>query len=151
MQSTTALLALAMLAASANGYAAPNCTVKLAGSDAMQFDLKTVTVSAACPTISIVLTHAGKLPVNAMGHNVVVSATKDLSAIAAAGITAGAAAAYVPKADARVIAATALIGGGGTTQVKFAGKRLTAGGDYSFFCTFPGHSTIMKGKLVVTK
>lgn len=151
MQSTTALLALAMLAASAHGYAAPNCTVKLAGSDAMQFDLKTVTVSAACPTISIVLTHTGKLPVNAMGHNVVVSATKDLSAIAAAGITAGAAAAYVPKADARVIAATALIGGGGTTQVKFAGKRLTAGGDYSFFCTFPGHSTIMKGKLVVTK
>ena len=151
MQSTTALLALAMLAASAHGYAAPNCTVKLAGSDAMQFDLKTVTVSAACPTISIVLTHTGKLPVNAMGHNVVVSATKDLSAIAAAGITAGAAAAYVPKADARVIAATSLIGGGGATQVKFAGKRLTAGGDYSFFCSFPGHSTIMKGKLVVTK
>ena len=151
MRSTTALLAMAMFAASAHGYAAPNCTVKLGGNDAMQFDLKTVTVSAACPTISIVLTHTGKLPVNAMGHNVVVSATRDLAAIAAAGITAGAAAAYVPKADARVIAATPLIGGGAATQVKFEGKRLTAGGDYSFFCSFPGHSTIMKGKLVVTR
>ena len=36
-------------------------------------------------------------------------------------------------------------------QWTFPGKKLTAGGDYSFFCSFPGHSTLMKGKLVVTK
>ncbi|MFA7766329.1 plastocyanin/azurin family copper-binding protein [Streptomyces sp. NRRL S-448] len=26
---------------------------------------------------------------------------------------------------------------------------MVAGGDYSFFCTFPGHISMMKGKVVV--
>jgi azurin len=51
----------------------------------------------------------------------------------------------------RVIAHTKIIGGGETTKITFPGKALTAGGDYSFYCSFPGHSTMMKGKLVVTK
>lgn len=148
---TTSLLALSLLAAAGLAQAAPNCTIKLKGNDAMQFDLKTATVSASCASITIELVHTGKLPVAAMGHNVVVSATKDLSAVAAAGMKAGVAGGYVPKADARVLAATPVVGGGAKTSAKFAGKRLKAGGDYSFYCTFPGHSGIMKGKLVVTK
>lgn len=146
-----ALLGLALLAAAGVAQAAQNCTIKLNSNDAMQFDLKTATVSASCPTITIELAHTGKLPVNVMGHNVVVSATGDVSAVAAAGMKAGAAGAYVPKADARVLAASPLIGGGAKTSVKLSGKKLKAGGDYSFFCSFPGHSSIMKGKLVVTK
>ena len=51
----------------------------------------------------------------------------------------------------RVIAATPMVGGGARPRAKFAGSKLKAGGDYSFFCSFPGHSAIMKGKLVVTK
>ena len=142
---------LVLLGVAAHASAAPNCTIKLQGNDAMQFDLKTATVSASCATIDIQLVHAGKLPVTAMGHNVVVSATADVSAISMAGMKAGAAANYVPKGDARVIAATPMIGGGGKTSTKFAGGKLKAGGDYSFFCSFPGHSGIRKGKLVVTK
>jgi azurin len=64
---------------------------------------------------------------------------------------AGAAAGYVPKGDARIIAATPVIGGGAGTSTMFPGSKLTPGGDYTFFCSFPGHSAIMKGKLVVTK
>ena len=148
---STALLGLSLLAAAGLAQAAPNCAIKLKGNDAMQFDLKTATVSASCPTITIELVHTGKLPANVMGHNVVVSATGDVSAIAAAGMKAGAAGAYVPKADARVLAATPVIGGGAKASAKLSGKKLTAGGDYSYFCSFPGHSAIMKGKLVVTK
>lgn len=151
MKASTTVLGLALLACAGFAHAAPNCTLKLKGDDRMQFDLKTATVSASCPSITIELTHVGKMPVQAMGHNVVISMTKDLSAIAAAGIKAGAAANYVPKADARVLAATPVVGGGATTRAKLVGKRLKAGGDYSFFCSFPGHSAIMKGKLVVTK
>ena len=147
----TSLLALSLLAATGLAHAAPNCTLKLSSNDAMQFNLKTATVSASCTTISIELTHTGKLPVAAMGHNVVVSATSDVAAVAAAGMKAGAAAGYLPKADARVLAATKTIGGGAKTSAKFAGNKLKAGGDYSFYCSFPGHSGIMKGKLVVTK
>jgi len=145
------VLALSLFAAAGLAHAAPNCTIKLKGSDAMQFDLKTATVSASCPSITVELTHTGKMPAAAMGHNVVISATKDLAAVAAAGMKAGVAASYVPKADARVLAFTPVIGGGAKTSVKFAGKKLKAGGDYAFYCSFPGHSAIMKGKLVVTK
>lgn len=148
---TTSLLAAALLATAGMAQAAPNCTIKLKSDDRMQFDLKSATVSASCPSITIELAHVGKMPVQAMGHNVVISATKDVSAVAAAGMKAGAAAGYVPKADARVLAATPIIGGGAKTSARFAGKRLKAGGDYSFYCSFPGHSAIMKGKLVVTR
>ncbi|MNP84385.1 Azurin [compost metagenome] len=55
------------------------------------------------------------------------------------------------QGDARVIAATTLVGGGQKTKVTFPGKKLMAGGDYTFFCSFPGHSMLMKGKLTVTE
>ena len=148
---TTTLLAISLLAAAGLAQAAPNCTLKLKGNDAMQYDLKTATVSASCATITIELTHTGKLPVAAMGHNVVIGATKDIAAVSAAGMKAGVAGGYVPKADARVLAATKMVGGGAKASTKLAGSKLKAGGDYSFFCSFPGHSGIMKGKLVVTK
>ena len=148
---STTVLGLALLGATGFAQAAGNCTVSLKGDDAMKFDLKEATVSASCPTITIELTHTGKMPAAAMGHNVVVSATKDMDAIARDGIKAGVANHYVNKADPRVIATTTLIGGGQKTKVSFPGKKLTAGGDYTFFCSFPGHSMLMKGKLTVTK
>ncbi|MBS0199779.1 MAG: azurin [Proteobacteria bacterium] len=143
---TSALMVLAPLAS-----AAGNCTLRLKGNDAMQFDQKAATVSASCPKITIELAHSGKMPVTAMGHNVVISQTADMATITTAGMKAGAAAGYLPKGDARMIAATSLIGGGGHTSTSFPGSKLKAGGDYSFFCSFPGHSAMMKGKLSVTK
>ena len=148
---TRSLLIAGLLGAAGFAQAAGNCTVSLKGDDAMKFDLKEATVSAACPTITVELTHTGKMPAAAMGHNVVIAATKDMDAVARAGSKAGVAGNYVNQADARVIAATPLVGGGQKTKVTFPGKKLTAGGDYTFFCSFPGHSMLMKGKLVVTK
>ena len=145
------LLALALVGAAGAAQAAGNCTVSLKGNDAMQFDLKEATVSASCATVTIELTHTGKLPVAAMGHNVVISTTADLAALAREAVKAGAANNYVPKGDARAIAFTPLIGGGATTRTTFPGKKLVAGTDYSFFCSFPGHSALMKGKLIVTR
>lgn len=130
--------------------AASNCTITLNGDDRMQFDQKEVTVSASCKTITIELAHTGQLPAAAMGHNVVVAATSDVQAINAAGARAGAASGYLDKSDARVLGATDMIGGGASTRATFPGSKLRAGGDYSFFCSFPGHAALMKGKLVVT-
>lgn len=148
---STALLGLALLGATGFAQAAGNCTVSLKGDDSMKFDLKTATVSASCPTITIELQHTGKLPAAAMGHNVVITATPDMDGVVRDSLKAGAANGYLPKGDARVIAATSLIGGGQKTKVTLPGKKLTAGGAYSFFCSFPGHSTIMKGTLTVVK
>ena len=144
------LLALALLGVAGMVQAAPNCTVKLKGGDNMQFDQKSVTVSAACKTINFELEHTGKLPVTAMGHNIVVTETANAADVAKDAIKAGAAANYVPAGDARVLASTKMIGGGETTSTSIPGNKLKAGGDYTFFCSFPGHSALMRGKGVVT-
>ncbi len=144
-------LALMLLGTAAAAQAAGNCTIALKANDAMKYDLSTATVSASCPAIKIELTHIGKMPVTAMGHNVVITATPDMAGVTSAALKAGAAAHYLPKGDARVIAATDMIGGGGKTSTSFPGKKLTVGGDYTFFCSFPGHSALMKGKLNVVK
>lgn len=153
MTRATALLALSLLACATASVAqaAPNCTIRLKGDDRMQYDLKTVTVSASCPKITVELTHTGKLAATVMGHNVVISQTGDMSAVNTAGMKAGAAAGYVAKGDPKVIAATAVVGGGASTKTTFAGSRLKPGGDYSFYCSFPGHAGLMKGSLVVTR
>ena len=46
---------------------------------------------------------------------------------------------------ARVIAATAIVGGGESATVTFSTATLTAGERYAFFCTSPGHSSVMHG------
>lgn len=143
-------LALALVGAAGAAQAAPNCAIQLKAGDNMQFDQKEVTVSAACKSISLELVHTGKLPVAAMGHNIVVAATAEADALARDAVKAGAAAGYVPAGDARVLGATKMIGGGETASASMPGNRLKAGGDYTFFCSFPGHSALMRGKVVVT-
>ncbi|HTL91317.1 MAG TPA: plastocyanin/azurin family copper-binding protein [Steroidobacteraceae bacterium] len=51
----------------------------------------------------------------------------------------------LPEHDARIIAATPIVGGGESATVKFATSLLQAGARYAFFCTSPGHSTVMRG------
>ncbi|UXI66582.1 azurin [Tahibacter amnicola] len=128
---------------------AKNCTIDLKADDQMKFDQATVTVAASCPTITIKLAHTGKLAVTAMGHNVAISPTDSYQAVAQDGLKAGAAGHYLPAGDTRVLGSTPLIGGGETITATFPGNRLKAGGDYTFYCSFPGHWSLMKGKLVV--
>lgn len=149
MKTSSLLLAVALFGAAGAAQAAANCTIKLDSNDRMQFDQKTVTVSAACRTISIELHHSGSLPVTAMGHNVVVTTTADAANVARDGLKAGAAGSYLPAGDKRVLGSTKLIGGGQSTTATFPASALRAGGDYTFFCSFPGHSALMRGKLVV--
>ena len=147
---TTMRAALLFLGFAAAGMAhAENCSIDLKGDDAMKFDKSEVTVSASCKKITINLAHTGKMPVAAMGHNVVITTADDMQAVATAGMSAGAAANYVPADDKRVIAHTSIVGGGASTSATFAGNLLKAGGNYEFFCSFPGHYALMKGKLIV--
>jgi azurin len=149
MKTRILILGLALFGAAGVAQASPNCAIKLKGGDNMQFDQKSVTVSASCRTVTIELEHTGKLPVAAMGHNVVLTATADADAVARDGIRAGAAAGYVPAGDNRVLATTKMLGGGQTDRISIPGNRLRAGGAYTFFCSFPGHSALMRGTVVV--
>ncbi|AFT69606.1 Electron transfer protein azurin I [Alloalcanivorax dieselolei B5] len=129
--------------------AADNCQVTLHGDDNMRFDQSEITVSSQCEAVTIELVHSGKLGANVMGHNVVVTLTGDFKDVAKAGMKAGPENGYVPADDDRVIGASDMIGGGQSTSLTITGNRLRAAEDYTFFCSFPGHWTMMKGKLVV--
>lgn len=130
--------------------AAGDCKVVLKADDAMKFDLKEFKINkAACPEFTVELDHVGKLPAAAMGHNVVITKTADVDAAAQAGIKAGPTKNYVDEEGGKVIAHTKLIGGGEKADVTFKTDVFEAKGDYDFFCSFPGHYAVMRGKVIV--
>ncbi len=144
-------LAVVALCVGAAPVWAADCAVEIEGNDAMQFNKPTISVPASCKEFTVKLKHVGKLPKTAMGHNWVLTKTADVQPVANDGIPAGAAKNYVKDGDARVIAHTKLIGGGESDSVKFAVSKLKAGDSYTYFCSFPGHSAIMKGTLTLAK
>ena len=140
-----AVVTLAALAVPLAAHADP-CKVEISGNDVMQYDKKELAVPATCKQITVTLHHAGKQPREAMGHDFVLVKTADLAAVAQSGIGAGLANNYLVPGDKRVLAHTKVIGGGDSTSVTFPASILSKGGDYSYLCTFPGHSALMHGK-----
>jgi len=139
------LLAGLMLAPAAHARV---CAVSIDSTDQMSFSQKEIKVGADCSQVKLTLRHTGKLAATAMGHNWVLTRTPDYQPVAMAGMRTSLADSYLPKGDARVLAHTAVIGGGQTPSVTFSTAKLAKGGDYTFFCSFPGHFAMMKGKLV---
>jgi azurin len=125
------------------------CKLEISGSDAMQYDKKELAIAADCKLVQLTLRHSGKLPISAMGHNWVLTKTADVMPVNNAGLTIGAAKNHVPPGDKRVIASTPLVGGGQSTTISFPATGLVKGGDYTFFCSFPGHIGLMRGKFLV--
>ncbi len=147
MRTNFAIFALAswMLCGTAWGQ---ECTQTIEGNDLLQFNLAEMRVSAACEDVTITLKHVGMLPGNVMGHNWVLTTTADYMPVAAAGQASGPPE-YLPIDDPRIIAATNIIGGGEETSVTFDISDLEPGGDFTFFCTFPGHYVLMNGKFII--
>ena len=53
---------------------------------------------------------------------------------------------YIPAKSSEIIAHTAMIGGGETTEIEFVAPEP---GVYDYICSFPGHYAMMRGKLIV--
>lgn len=144
-----AWIAIALLFASNAVLAAENCSVELEGNDAMQFNLEEIAVSKSCTEFTVNLKHTGQLAKNVMGHNVVIVKSDDMNAVNMDGMKAGLENNYVKPNDERVIAHSEVIGGGETTSVTFDASKLSETESYTFFCSFPGHSAIMNGRLKI--
>lgn len=145
------IVAAALLAAVSTPLYAADCSVQIEGNDAMQFNKSSIEVPKACKSFTVQLKHAGKMPKAAMGHNWVLAKTADVQAVANDGIAAGLDKQYVKPGDARVIAHTKVVGGGESDSVAVDVSKLKAGESYTFFCSFPGHSGIMKGSFALAK
>jgi azurin len=125
---------------------ATECQISIEANDLMQYDQKKLTIPATCAEVELTLKHTGKYPVSVMGHDWVLAKTADVTALTSAGKDAGLARNYLPENDARVIAATKVVGGGEMTSVKFSTEKLSQGVSYTFFCSAPGHWTQMRGR-----
>jgi azurin len=129
---------------------AEQCELTINSTDQMRFDQAELSVPASCSEVKLTLNHTGQLAKNIMGHNWVLSQTADYQAVAQAGMNAGIENQYVPTGDERVLAYTEVIGGGESTSITFSTSGLSKDGDYTFFCSFPGHWGIMKGTFKIS-
>ena len=118
-------------AASAKPAVVADCATTIEGNDAMQYNADSITIPASCSQFTIELKHVGSLAANVMGHNVVVAKAADVSGIAADGMSA--APSFIKPDDARVIAHSGMIGGGGSTKVTFDVAKVKDAGDVAFF------------------
>ena len=128
---------------------ASNCEIKIEGSDMMKYDVAEITLDTSCEQTNISLKHAGKLPINAMGHNVVIVEEKNLSKITqqinfSLGVEKG----YLPESE-DIIFISAMVGGGDTTELEMDMTKLDKTKSYVFFCSFPGHWALMRGKIKI--
>lgn len=144
----SALLTL-LLACFAGAASAQNCNVDIDSTDAMQYDKDVIVVDKGCKEFTVNLTHSGKLAEDVMGHNWVLSQAEDVQGVATDGMQAGLQNNYVKPGDERVIAHTEIIGGGEKISVTFPVADLDTKTVYTFFCSFPGHWTAMRGTLSV--
>ena len=124
------------------------CKLAISATDQMRFEQQTLQVDAQCTDVEVTLHNSGKLPANIMGHDWVLTKTADMTSVANAGMGAGLANNYQKPGDKRIVAATAIIGGGQSTTVKFSTAQLEPGTSYTYFCSAPGHFSIMKGRFV---
>ncbi|MDG1063983.1 MAG: plastocyanin/azurin family copper-binding protein [Flavobacteriaceae bacterium] len=124
-----------------------NTTVlALSGNDAMQFDKKTLEATAGQP-IKLTFRHVGKIEKRIMGHNfVLLKEGTNIVAFANQAAAAGAPTDWIPNEGAEVIAHTKMLGGGQSDMITFDAPEP---GVYDFICSFPGHSSMMRGQLIV--
>lgn len=131
----------------ASETASASCETVVESDDAMKYNTAEIVVGKECKEFKITLKHVGKMPVTAMGHNIVIAKAEDAQGVFTDGAAATAAHNYIKEGDSRVLASTKLIGGGEETSLTLDVSKLAADGNYEFFCTFPGHYGLMKGTL----
>ena len=128
---------------------ANECALTVASTDMMQYDSQSLSVKKSCSSFSLELIHKGNLAKNVMGHNVVIVPTDAFNkVIAMINMSEGIENGFLPDAH-EILAKTAMIGGGEQTKVDINLESFEIGKAYTFFCSFPGHYAIMKGKLEI--
>ncbi|MFD2600323.1 plastocyanin/azurin family copper-binding protein [Sphingobacterium corticis] len=119
-------------------------TWKVEGNDQMKYDVNLIRVKAGEP-VELTLKNVGELPIESMGHNLVVlNPSVDIPTF---GSEASAAAdnGYIPKSSlSSIVAHTKLLGPGEEDKISFTLEP----GVYPYICSFPGHFGIMQGKIV---
>jgi azurin len=127
-------------------FATP-CEITVSSSDTMTYDTRLITVPLSCQEFTVNFQHKGRMPKTGMGHNWVLAKSADVADIAKTGVASGAVNNFLPQDDSRIIAATPLLGGGESATIKFKTSALNKEEAYTYFCSYPGHWSMMRGGL----
>lgn len=118
--------------------------IELRATDDMKFDKTQFTVKAG-EEITLTFTNTGVLPIESMGHNVVIlEKTADVAQFANASARAKETDYISHLYVTDIIAHTKLLGPGESDTIQFT---LKEPGEYIFICSFPGHWAAMKGTI----
>ena len=143
----TILLSIIIFIININLTYGNKCNVLINGSDLMKFDKNEININMNCKIFNIELVHTGKLPINVMGHNIVIFESNDLQKITTnVNMNYDIQEGYLPDLN-EIIFKSTMIGGGEKTNLEINTSSLNQNKDYSFICSFPGHYALMKGKL----
>ncbi|HMP00294.1 MAG TPA: plastocyanin/azurin family copper-binding protein, partial [Kiritimatiellia bacterium] len=123
-------------------------SITISGDDRMRFGVTAFKVKAGSQ-VTVVFENQGKLPKQAMGHNLVILDKEVIpNTFAAASIRHPANEYLAPEYADRIIAATKILGPGESETLTFTAP--TAPGEYPFVCSFPGHTPAgMRGVMTV--
>lgn len=121
--------------------------IEVTGNDQMQFSTKAFE-AAAGDTVALTFKNVGTLPVNVMGHNLVILKQGfDKQTFAMAAMQARETD-YIPQSMLdQILAHTRILGPGEEEVLTFTAPEP---GAYPFLCSFPGHFVIMSGIFTVT-
>ena len=128
---------------------AGECDFTIEATAGMAFSTKEIIINKTCKEVNLTLKNAGNMPKAAMGHNLVITKKADMQAVLTEGNAAGLSKNFVKDNDDRVIAHTAVLGGGESATIKFKTDKLNTKDAFAFFCSFPGHSAVMNGVVKV--
>lgn len=121
--------------------------IEISGNDAMHFSIAEITAQPG-EALEVVMTNVGEVPKQAMAHNWVLLRPMTDEALGAFAMSAMTKAPdYIPDDQSSIIAHTKTLGPKESDKVDF--KAPTTKGEYTYICTFPGHYTLMHGKLIV--
>lgn len=123
-------------------------TIKVTGNDNMRFNESEIRANPG-ETIRIVLKVKSSMPANAMSHNLaIVNPDIPMDEFINESMKATDNEYIASSFEDQVIATTAMIGGGRTSEITFTVPEEP--GEYPYVCTFPGHYAAgMTGKLIV--
>ena len=143
--SYAAALAAVLTLGATTMRAAPR-VIEITANDMMKYSVTAIEAKVG-EELKVVLTNAGTLPKEAMGHNwVLLKAGTDVTAFATASMTAKDTEYIPPAKKGEVIASIPVLGPKKSGEVTF---KAPAAGEYTFICSFPGHYMLMKGTLTV--
>ena len=132
-----------LTALSSSAFAAAKVITISTKGDELAFNL--VKLSAK-PGQEIKLTFSNKSnKTSGMSHNFVLAQPGTETEVANAGMAAGAEKGWIAEGP-NVVAHTKLLNAGESDTISFVAPKA---GEYPYFCSFPGHSALMKGVLSI--